>query len=384
MKVVHICLCGAMTDNFNYQENLLAKYHKKLGYTVTLVASQWIWGNDGKLRCYKETNYINKEGVKIIRIPTMCGNVNNRLKIYPKLYRTVADEKPDILFIHDCQFLDICQLARYAKKHKEVHIFVDNHVDFSNGAHGWLSKNILHKILWRYCISRIEPYVIKFYGVLPARVDFMKELYKIPERKCELLVMGGDDDLINKNRMEKARSLIRKKYDIIDDDFLVVTGGKINQYRPETLNLMKAVANMKSKYVKLLVFGNVSEKLKNEFEYWASFENIIYVGWLESEDTYKYLAAADLVVFPGLHSVMWEQAVAIGIPGIFRKIPGFEHVDLNGNCYLIEDITEEGLRKNICEIVENKEKYKLMKQITVDRGMEYFSYYKIAQRSIQQ
>ena len=33
MKIVHICLCGAMTDGFNYQENVITKYHKKMGYT---------------------------------------------------------------------------------------------------------------------------------------------------------------------------------------------------------------------------------------------------------------------------------------------------------------------------------------------------------------
>ena len=89
MKIVHICLCGAMTDGFNYQENIIAKYHKKMGYEVTIIASQWIWGTDGKLMVTDKSEYYNADGIKMLRIPTKSGNVDKRLKSYPKLYDTV-------------------------------------------------------------------------------------------------------------------------------------------------------------------------------------------------------------------------------------------------------------------------------------------------------
>ena len=60
MKIVHICLCGAMTDGFNYQENVITKYHKKMGYDVTIIASQWIWNSAGKLQKMEKTDYINQ------------------------------------------------------------------------------------------------------------------------------------------------------------------------------------------------------------------------------------------------------------------------------------------------------------------------------------
>ena len=154
MKIVHICLCGAMTDGFNYQENVITKYHKKMGYDVTIIASQWIWDSAGKLQKLEKTDYINENGVKVIRLPIRHGNVNNRLKIYLGLYRTVEKEQPDILFIHDCQFLDIRKMAIYARRHPNVKVYVDNHVDYSNGAHGWLSKNLLHRGLWRLCAKK--------------------------------------------------------------------------------------------------------------------------------------------------------------------------------------------------------------------------------------
>lgn len=35
----------------------------------------------------------------------------------------VEKEEPDILFIHDCQFIDICDLAKYVKKHNSVRTY---------------------------------------------------------------------------------------------------------------------------------------------------------------------------------------------------------------------------------------------------------------------
>ena len=381
MKIVHICLCGAMTDGFNYQENVITKYHKKMGYDVTIIASQWIWDSEGKLKRTDKTDYFNEDGVKMVRLPIKHGTVNSRLKTYPGLYGAVEKEQPDILFIHDCQFLDIRKLASYARRHPNVKVYVDNHVDYSNGAHGWLSRNLLHKGLWRFCVKKIDPYVTKFYGVLPARVDFLKEMYGLPNDKCELLVMGADDELVEK--VKSTRNAVRDKHGIQDDDFLVVTGGKINQFRPETLELMSAVAESKYKKIKMLIFGSVDETLKPRFDSLCENNRIQFMGWQNVENTYELMNAADLIVFPGLHSVMWEQAVALGIPCIFRDIEGFGHVDLGGNAVFLKNVTENSLKEVIEDLYLTPDEYRRMKDIARKKGMQYFSYKNISKRSIE-
>ena len=40
--------------------------------------------------------------------------------------------KPDILFLHDCQFLSITQIVKYKKENKNVKIYIDSHTDFIN------------------------------------------------------------------------------------------------------------------------------------------------------------------------------------------------------------------------------------------------------------
>lgn len=382
MKIVHTCLCGAMTDGLNYQENILTKYHRRMGCEVTIIASQCQWSNEGKKTLTDRTNYRNSDDVKVIRLPVKIGNVYGRLKVYSGLYQTVESEQPDILFIHGNQFLDIITLTRYVKKHTNVQVYVDNHVDYINGAHGWLSKNILHKGLWRFCAHRIEPYVTKFYGVLPARVDFLKELYHLPEEKCELLVMGGDDERIQHAAQPQMREDLRAQYGIAKDDFLIMTGGKINAYRPQTLSLLEAVGRMQREHVKLILFGSVSDELKAKVESLTDGKTIQNIGWVQAEDTYKYFAAADLVVFPGGHSVFWEQVAAQGIPMLVKDWKGMHHVDLGGNVRFLKESTVEEIQLAIEDLVEHPEKYQQMKAVAVEKGMKEFSYVRIAERAI--
>ena len=383
MKIVHICLCGAMTDGLTYQENIITKYHRRMGLDVTVIASQWAWNSSGKKVQVEQTNYVNSDGVKMIRLPVLIGTVDNRLKKYKGLSRAVESEHPDILFIHDCQFLDILVLARYAKKHPEVKVYVDNHVDYSNGAHGWLSKNILHKGLWRYCANRIEPYTTKFYGVLPARVDFLKELYHLPAGKCELLVMGADDEMVQKAAVPEVRQSLRKKYSISEEDFLIMTGGKIDAFKTQTLLLMQAVQSIPEKKVKLIVFGSVIPELKEKVQLLADGNRIQYIGWIQAQESYQYFAAADLVVFPGRHSVFWEQVTGQGIPMLVKDWPGMHHVDIGGNVIFLQNDSEDEIQQEIQSLLDCPKKYQRMKAVAAEQGMKTFSYAAIAQRAIE-
>lgn len=383
MKIVHVCLCGSMTDGMNYQENVLTKYHKRMGLDVTVIASQWEWGPGGKLQKTEKCNYINIDGVKIIRLKTWYGDVNHPLKKYRGLFAVLEDEKPDYLFVHDCQFLDLIVIAKYLRSHENVITYVDNHSDKMNSASSWLSKNVLHKLIWKSCIWKIEPYVKKFYGVLPARVEFLKSMYGLPDEKCKLLVMGADDDLVKRAINPSGREKLRQKLNLSSGEFLIVTGGKINRYRPETLNLMRAVIHSDIKDIKLLIFGSVDDTLKGEFDQLAQNPQIMYIGWLDSAETYDYLSIADLVIFPGLHSVMWEQAVALGRPCVFKKIEGFMHVDLGGNALFLENSDEEEIAKTIAQIHDNPLLRKQMQSIAESEGKKFFLYSEIAKNSIR-
>lgn len=384
MKILHVCLGNYFIDGQSYQENLLSKFHKELGYEVEIVASLVKLDQSGSPTFYEKVGrYINEYSIPVTRLA-----YKKPIKIYEVLRRFIGfdeflkNSKPDIIFVHGCQFLDIDIIVNYAKKNR-VKIYVDNHADFSNSATNWLSKTIKHGVIWKSCAKKIEPFTTKFYGVLPARVDFLKEVYGITEDKCDLLVMGADDELVKSVKEKKLIEGLRNKLGIEEKDFMIITGGKINRYRPETINLMQAVSNIKDLPVKLVIFGTVTDDLRQSFEQLCENGNIIYVGWIDSRETYQYMAAAELVVFPGLHSVMWEQAVAIGKPCVFRDIKGVHHVDLGGNAIFMKDVSEKMLEKIVRKIYSDKNLYDSMLKCATEKGSEIFSYRHIAEISVK-
>ncbi len=382
MKIVHLCLSGPFTDGWTYQDNLLTKYHRKAGHEVTIITSKWIWGEDGELALLNKTDYVNEDRVKIIRLPIIIGTVRSRLKKYKGLAAALKREAPNILFVHGCQFLDISEVIKYSKAHRDVVIYMDNHSDFSNSASNWLSKNIQHKMLWRYFVQKVNPYVRRFYGVLPARVDFLADMYGLSRDRIELLVMGADDELVEKASASEVRTSIREKYGIGEDDFLIMFGGKIDAAKKQTLLLMDAVNAMDADNVKLIVFGSVTEELKEAVESRCS-DKVQYIGWVQSKESFGCFAASDLVVFPGRHSVFWEQVAGQGIPMVVKHWDGTTHVDCGGNVkFLYKDSVEE--IKEMLELLATRgEEYLAMKRAAEGKGKETFSYREIAKRSIE-
>lgn len=384
MKIVHICLCGPVTDGWNYQDNMLTKYHRKMGNDVTIITCQSVWGKNGILERDTRSNYINENDVKVIRLENKIGKyVTSKFKVYKDLYKNIENEKPDILFIHGVAFLDIINIRKYVVKNKNVRVFIDNHSDFSNSATTWISLNILHKIIWRFMAKIIGPYTEKFYGVMPARVDFLTEIYKTPKEKTELLVMGGDDTKIAEAKNMQIINELRSKLNINKNDFVIVTGGKIDEAKAQTLLLMEAVNKINREDVKLIVFGSVAETLKNKFMSLCNDNIVKYVGWVSSDDSYEYFELANLVVFPGRHSVFWEQVAAQGKPMICKYWDKTTHVDIGGNCkFLYKDDAKE-IMELIEHIYNNEEVYYSMKSMASKNAKHIFSYKQIAERSIE-
>ena len=384
LKILHLCLGSFYIDNYSYQENLLPKYHKKIGCDVEIVASLMTFDENGKPAFLeKGSTYVNENGIKVTRLDNMKPvRLNRILKNYIGTYEAIKSAAPDIIFVHGCQFKAIDEVVQYVKEHKDVKVYVDNHADYSNSATNFLSKNILHKILWKRCAHLIEPYAEKFYGVLPARVDFLQELYGLPKDKCELLVMGVDDEKAEEAEKPEIKAEFRRKHDIKEDDFLIMTGGKIDLFKQQTLLLMDAVNNINDPKVKLIVFGSVVNELKQEVEKRCS-DRVQYVGWIKAEESYKFFAACDLAVFPGRHSVFWEQVTGQGIPMIVKHWEGTTHVDLGGNVKFLYKDSEEEIRDAITSVVNNKQEYDEMKRVAKEKGKDVFSYRNIAKRSIE-
>lgn len=383
MTIVHVCLNSIVTDGWSYQDNLLPKYHKRLGFNTVIITSMWVYNTKGEVVVTEKTNYVNEDQVRIIRLKAKNGNAFSKFKRFNGLYSTLEKIKPNIIFLHDFQCLDSLTVCKYIQKHGDTVLYADNHADFTNSARNFFSRVILHGMIWKGIAKKLNRYTRKFYGVLPARVSFLSSVYHIPREKCELLIMGADDDLVNDKNTEMLSKSIRTENNVGEKDFLIVTGGKIDQWKKETMELMKAVDEIKDSRLKLIIFGSVGESIKESFFSLLS-ERVRYVGWIDSKQSYSYFSAANLVCFPGRHSVFWEQVVAQKKPMMCKRIDGTDHVDIGGNVVFLEKSSAEEIKHKIVDLLSKDYLYSQLCEKANSKQSLLFLYSNIAKTSIEQ
>lgn len=382
MKIVHLCLCSPFYEGYAYQDNLLPKYHKKAGHDVTIITSPYgkFVGTSGNENVGSGVSYL-KDGTKVIRLKALLPQkVNMHVYAYSGLYKYLLQEKPDLLFVHGVESVNYVRLSHYKKIHPNVKIVFDNHTDEINSLHHWSTRLYSKLVIKNIIVRKLIPIAEWFYGTTPIRNDFLIDHYAIPKEKVKLLPMGADDEEMHIDQKESIRNEVREKYGILLDDFLIVTGGKIDPLKNIHI-LAEAVAKSRFDHIKILIFGSIQEELKEVFSRLES-NRVICIGWQPSNEVYRYFYAADFVVFPGLHSVMWEQAVASKVPCAFSKINGFEHVDIGGNCVLMEG-KDISYYKNLIEsIYQTPQKQIKMKEAANSQKSEMFLYSRIAQQVI--
>lgn len=382
MKILHIAPNAPYNDYWGYQDNLLPKYHKKMGHDVTLIVSNFTH-RDGKVVPTECADYVLDDGVRVIRLARkryahrVITNIKSRLLIMPYL----EEIRPDFIFFHGLVSDSIYDAVKYKKRiNPDCVIVRDNHLDYNIGSKAKTFREKCIRTYYRHVNKRTIDFVSRVYGVTPWRKTYAEDYFGIPSEKTDVLIMGADDEKIDFPNRQTIRTKIRKEHAVADTDFLIVTGGKIDK-KKNICQLMEAVKELQG--VKLLVFGQVAEDVKTEFNaLLTESENICYIGWIDADRVYDYFFAADLVCFPGQHSVLWEQACAAKVPCLFMKWVGMEHVDNGGNSDFVTPVTAGTLRDKIIEL-NFTPKYIETKRIAAADATDVYLYSKIAEKSLE-
>lgn len=391
MRILHCCLANFYIDGFGYQENVITRIHKRQGHEVMILASTEVKKPGENCSYVAPGEYVNEDGIPVKRVsykrffPLKIGA---KIRWYNDVFQTVKNFAPDVIFMHNAQTAAVFPIVKYLKKHPACRLYIDSHTDFVNSCKTWASKYLLNGILYKWYVRKTIPFTRRYYGTLPARVAFLRDIFGTPADKTEYLPLGVDDVFVPIKDREQVRDTMRKNLGFCEDDFVIVCGGQLRSSK-NILLLMKSVVSLHEEYqnVKLLLFGSVSQDIKKEFGELlnANLNTIKHVGWVSAKTTYKYFFASDIACFLGSHSTLWEEAVGLGLPIIAKHWDGIDQIDLDGNAILLnEPITVEAVTNCIESIIEDTNKYNNMKQISMTKGMSFFSYSRIAEYAISQ
>ena len=375
MNIVHIAPNAPFDDGWSYQENLLPKYQARLGHTVTLIVTDERRElSDTRMDFMSDGFRVIRKKVRLFPFPRLR-RVLQSLDVYGHL----CELKPDLVFYHGLVSPTIRQVVDYRKRvNPDCVIVQDNHLDDNIGYDAATLKGFILKIMYSVLYKCTDRHITRVYGVTPWRRTYAERFFGVPASKTDVLMMGADDEQIDFAHRDEIRTRIRQRYGIGDDEFLIVTGGKIDAKKKIHL-LMDAVNRMTG--VKLIVFGSPTDDFAAEYR--SRYSSRIHdAGWIPSKISYEYFFAADLVFFPGQHSVLWEQACASKVPCVFGRWEGMDHVNNGGNAAFVDPVTVDEIEKTIRRLMFTEE-YREMERVARSAATDIYLYSGIAEKSLE-
>jgi 1,2-diacylglycerol 3-alpha-glucosyltransferase len=326
MKI--LMLCEFYNPALEFQENLLVKYYKKHDHDVVVVTSTYedIFDYYSDSPASKTASISEDRGAKIIRL-AYSYDIMHRLRAYTSITSILEDEQPDLIFVHDIM-LNLPECVRYVKNNPTCRMILDYHADYSNSGKNALSIRILHSLIRKWFLDRARPHLSKIFPIVPASTQFLHEIYKVPLEEMEVLPLGADIDLVNSLEQLTDRQQLRKDFGFSDGDIVIFAGGKIEPKRCLE-SLFSAVELNQDLPLQVIVAGKAGPSFKDYEQHLIDsvrhMSNIKFLGWLESEDIYKKMLMSDLAVFPASQSILWQRAIAVGLPLICGNT-GFQDI----------------------------------------------------------
>lgn len=132
-------------------------------------------------------------------------------------------------------------------------------------------------------------------------------------KKYYLLKNCIDIDKYDKKLSDKELSKLRERYNLNKNDFVLMYCGRLIKEKG-VLELIKSVNNIKEKNIKLLVIGSINFASGGEDEYTKEIKkianrnkNVIFTGYIDGKELYKYYKLSNTVVIPSV----WEEAAGL-------------------------------------------------------------------------
>lgn len=378
MRIVHLMLSCFYIDNANYQENALPRQNKEDGHEVFIIASTEIFVENNILGYTMPRSYISEDGISVTRLP-YCKIINRffsaKIRKYLGLSKVLEDLYPDVIYFHGMASYDMVTVANYKKTHSSVSIFVDSHEDYNNSGRNFLSKYILHRIVYRKFIKKALPYIKKILYITAETKSYIEKEYGVYGNILSYYPLGGY--VFSNEEYFQNRLVIRKQLNISDIDTVFMHSGKMD-FGKKTLDVMSAFTANKEKNYKLVIVGSFSDDIINEAHQYINKDNrILFVGWKSGSELITYLCGADLYIQPGGQSATMQNALCSRCA--VALYPHLSHKALLGDAaFYIESVDDIAMlldevaitpalleqRKNQCfEIAKNKLDYKSLTRI---------------------
>jgi glycosyltransferase involved in cell wall biosynthesis len=269
-------------------------------------------------------------------------------------------------------------------------MIMDFHADYSNSGNSWLSLRVLHGVARKWYLDRARPYLSRIFPIVPAGATFLHEIYGVPYDEMEVLPLGADVDLARATRKRDEGSKLRAKMGFSADDIVIFTGGKLAPAKRTEL-LLEAVQRIRNLPLQVVVVGEPSSTdaayVKQLRTLADGMPNVRFTGWLGREAIYAHLDMADLAVFPASQSILWQQAIACGLPLLCgdARHQDVSYLNLAGNVVQLPaaEITVERIAQELEAVAGDAERMRRMSAGAEWVASEWLDWNRLVDRTLR-
>ncbi len=314
MRIAHIGLASFFTENMTYQDNQLTSQNVLDGHEVLIVSNASKYDGGRVVDTGYEDFYL-ENGARLVRLPyrrILHRALSDKIRAVSGLYDLLEEFQPHVIMSHNLAYWSVLDVIRYKKNHPEVKFYADTHTSVYNSGRNWVSRNIQHRILYRYLTRQALPYLEKYFYVGATEREFSREIYGVPLERMEYFPLGGnppEEMVYLENRAKRREELA-----LAENELLLLHSGKLDAPKrtKELLEAFSAVPELKGK---LAVIGSIPEnEEKNLLELMEADQRVVYLGWKKAQELLEYLCACDLYCQPGSVSATLQNAVCCGSP----------------------------------------------------------------------
>lgn len=382
MKIVHVE--DFVHPDAGYQINVLSRLQSEQGHKVFIVTSEldkipdFLVSFFGKENISdKDEEFYKKTGVKIIRVP-IHAYYSGRSIFKLGIFKTVDSLSPDIVFVHGEDTLIGIQFILRSIKRKYP-LFLDCHMLEMASENRFRS---VFRFLYR---NFVTPFILK-YSIPIARVvdtDYVEKHYGIPLDKTCYLPLGTDVNYFKPDLQKRA--LIRARFGLEPDDFVVLYAGKLDRFKggeffSESL-IPKVVLNNRN--IVFIVVGNVDKEIGIAVEenFKRSKNKVLRFPTQAYLNLIDFYQMSDIAVYPRQCSMSFFEAQSCGLPVVFESNEINIKRSSSGCCFTFSGGDSEDFMKKIITLGNmDSIQFKLLSEVSRKFIVENYNFVLVAEQ----
>ena len=345
MRIAHVV--PYFQPVIGYQEYFLAREQMKEGHEVCVITSDRYF----PFIDYEETmasllgprfvgvGRFQERGIDVVRLPMLLEV--GTFAFVRGLRAALKGFSPQLVHAHD-EYTQMTLEAIMLKRSIGYRIVVDCH------SHGYAMISFSRKFAYQAGLTRnpVTRFLLSkadgFIATTASARRWLEREWGIGRERIADIPLGADTDTFAPN--PSARTAVRGKMGVDEDDVLVIYAGKLTPSKDIDV-LIHAVAVLlgEGMPIKLLLVGGGTKPylaaLGSLVEQTGTGKAVFFLGPKPPSILASLFAASDIGVWPGDPSIAIVEAMAAGLPVIFPSPSAGHHFDLRhyvkrGNGYM--------------------------------------------------